>query len=59
MFILVIRRAVKQLFSRVVQKKLVILLSGEYHFNMDVPEHNNIISAMAEYCLDENDDWKK
>jgi uncharacterized protein YaiE (UPF0345 family) len=34
------------------------LLPGEYHFNTDAPEHMKIISGVAEYRLDENDDWK-
>ena len=41
------------------KKSLGILLPGEYHFNTSEPENMKIISGMAEYRLDENDDWKK
>lgn len=41
------------------KKTLGILLPGEYHFNTDAPEHMMIISGVAEYRLDEDDDWKK
>ena len=40
------------------KKTLGILLPGEYHFNTDAPEHMKIISGVAEYRLDEDDDWK-
>ena len=41
------------------KKTLGILLPGEYHFNTDAPEHMRITAGVAEYRLNENDDWKK
>lgn len=47
------------LFPNGSKKTLGILLPGEYHFNTDAPEHMVITSGVAEYRLDEQDDWKK